>query len=138
MRVHSIGTKKTLSQFRVRLCVLATLAALAAMAGAGAPRGDAQSPASPAAASSVPGAQAQAVQTGAQAKQPGGNGAAEGRNQQIAGDCANLLRLAAALKNEVDRTTKDELSVTVIRRAGEIEQLAHKVKDEMKPVVGKS
>jgi glutamine amidotransferase PdxT len=46
----------------------------------------------------------------------------------IAGDCANLLKMAADLKTEVDKSTMDTLSVTVVRKAGEIEQLAHKVR----------
>ncbi len=36
--------------------------------------------------------------------------------------------MATDLKQEVAKTTKDTLSVTVIRKAGEIEQLAHKVR----------
>lgn len=54
--------------------------------------------------------------------------AGDARKQEIAGECADLLKLAAALKTEVDKTTKDTLSVTVVRKAGEIEQLAHKVR----------
>jgi hypothetical protein len=36
--------------------------------------------------------------------------------------------LANSLKAEMDKTTRDTLSVAVIRRAGEIEQLAHKMR----------
>jgi hypothetical protein len=36
--------------------------------------------------------------------------------------------MAAELKTEVDKTTRDTLSVAVVRKAGEIEQLAHKVR----------
>jgi hypothetical protein len=50
------------------------------------------------------------------------------RQKQIADDSANLLKLATALKAEVDKTTKDELSVAVVRKAGEIEQLAHRMR----------
>jgi hypothetical protein len=32
------------------------------------------------------------------------------------------------LKTEVDKSNKDTLSVTVVRKAGEIEQLAHKAR----------
>lgn len=45
-----------------------------------------------------------------------------------ASEAADLLKMASALKTEVDKTTKDTLSVTVVRKAGEIEQLAHKVR----------
>ncbi len=36
--------------------------------------------------------------------------------------------MATDLKSEVDKSTKDVLSVGVVRKAGEIEQLAHKVR----------
>ena len=55
-------------------------------------------------------------------------GAAENGGSQVAADCASLLKLATDLKAEVDKTTKDELSMSVVRKAGEIEQLAHKVR----------
>jgi len=48
--------------------------------------------------------------------------------QQIAGECAQLLKMATALKTEIDKTTKDTLSVAVVRQADQIEQLAHKVR----------
>lgn len=58
--------------------------------------------------------------------------------QQINNQCADLLTMANALKMEVDKTTKDELSVTVVRKADQIEQLAHKVKDEMRPTLSRN
>jgi hypothetical protein len=60
------------------------------------------------------------------------------RKKQIAEDTAKLLKLAAELKAEVDKTTKDTLSLGVIRKAGEIERLAHNVKEKMKLTVGAS
>lgn len=48
----------------------------------------------------------------------------------LEGECDNLMRLAAVLKAEVDRTTVDVLSVGVVRDASRIEQLAHKMRDE--------
>lgn len=50
----------------------------------------------------------------------------EARKQQI----ADLLKLAIQLKADVDKSTKDELSVSVVREAGQIEQLVHKLKSE--------
>jgi hypothetical protein len=50
------------------------------------------------------------------------------QKQAVAGEAADLLKMATVLKSEVDKTTKDTLSVTVVRKAGEIEQLAHKVR----------
>jgi hypothetical protein len=60
------------------------------------------------------------------------------RKKQIADDSAKLLKLAADLKAEVDRTGKDTLSLSVIRKADEIERLAHIVKEKMKLTVGGS
>ena len=39
-------------------------------------------------------------------------------------------------KAEVDKTTKDTLSISVIRKADAIEKLAHEVKEKMKLTVG--
>jgi hypothetical protein len=58
------------------------------------------------------------------------------RKKQIAADSAKLLKLANDLKTEVDKTTKDTLSLNVIRKADEIEKLAHDVKEKMKLTVG--
>ena len=54
------------------------------------------------------------------------------RKRQIADDSARLLKLASDLKAEVDKTSKDTLSLGVIRKAEEIEKLAHSVKEKMK------
>jgi len=53
------------------------------------------------------------------------------RKKQIADNSARLLKLATDLKAEVDKTTKDTLSLNVIRKADEIERLAHNVKGKM-------
>jgi hypothetical protein len=58
------------------------------------------------------------------------------RRKQIADDSGRLLKLATDLKAEVDKTTKDQLSLTVIRKADEIEKLAHSVKEKMKLTAG--
>jgi hypothetical protein len=58
------------------------------------------------------------------------------RKKQIADDSTKLLSMAMALKAEVDKTTKDTLSLNVIRKADEIEKLAHNVKEKMKLSVG--
>jgi len=54
------------------------------------------------------------------------------RKKQIADESARLLKLATDLKIEVDKTTKDTLSISVVRKADEIEKLAHTVKETMK------
>jgi hypothetical protein len=58
------------------------------------------------------------------------------RKKQIAEDSAKLLKLAAELKTEVDKTNKDTLSLSVIRKADAIEKLARDVKEKMKLTVG--
>ena len=58
------------------------------------------------------------------------------RKKQIGDDSAHLLKLANELKAEVDKTDKDTLSIAVIRKADEIEKLAHIVKEKMKLTVG--
>jgi len=60
------------------------------------------------------------------------------RKKQISDDSTRLLKLATELKSEVDKTTKDTLSLGVIRKADEIERLAHSVKEKMKLTVGGS
>jgi hypothetical protein len=60
------------------------------------------------------------------------------RQRQIADDTARLLELATQLKAEVDKTSKDTLSLNVIRKAETIEKLAKGVKDKMKLTMGAS
>ena len=54
------------------------------------------------------------------------------RQKQLVDDTQRLLALANELKADVDKSTKDTLSLEVIRKADEIERLAHNVKDKMK------
>jgi hypothetical protein len=54
------------------------------------------------------------------------------RQQDIVNDTAKLLDLAQQLKAEVDKSSKDQLSVSVIKKAEEIEKLAKSVKEKMK------
>ena len=54
------------------------------------------------------------------------------RKKQIAADTAKLVELANELKEEVDKTDKDTLSISVIRKAEMIEKLAKGVKEKMK------
>jgi hypothetical protein len=46
----------------------------------------------------------------------------------VAVQSANLLKAVYTLKLEVDKTTKDTLSVSVVRKAAEIEQMARKMR----------
>jgi hypothetical protein len=111
------------------LCIVAALAAIAA-AGAGFRRVYGQAP------QPSTGTPSQAA---ASAPSPVGSdgvvskaGTDEDRKKQLADQCAELLKMATALKAEVDKSTKDQLSVSVVRKAGEIEQMARKVRGDTK------
>ena len=54
------------------------------------------------------------------------------RRKRLRSDTEKLLRLSEELKEQVDRASKDELSLDVVRKAAEIEKLAHDVKEHMK------
>lgn len=54
------------------------------------------------------------------------------RQRRLVSDSDKLLALATQLHEEVGKTDKNILSVDVIRRADEIERLAHSVKERMK------
>jgi hypothetical protein len=54
------------------------------------------------------------------------------RLRQITQDSTLLLKLATELKAEIDKSSKDTLSLSVIRKAEEIEHLAHNVQVKMK------
>jgi hypothetical protein len=84
----------------------------------------------------MPDANAQNDINDQQAKKQSFDAANAERRKQIADDSARLLKLATDLKSEVDKTTKDTLSIHVIRKADEIEKLAHDVKEKMKLTVG--
>jgi hypothetical protein len=72
------------------------------------------------------------------AKQQNFDAANAERKKQLFDDSTKLLTLAMALKAEVDKTNKDMLSLNVIRKADELEKLAHNVKEKMKLSVGGS
>jgi hypothetical protein len=54
------------------------------------------------------------------------------RQKQLVADTDRLLTLATQLHNDVAKTNKDILSIDVVKRADEIEKLAHAVKERMK------
>jgi len=125
------------------LRILACLAALAALAGAG--PGQSGVPGMPRSSempnpqpNRLPDANQQMEMREQQAKQQNFDAANAERKKQIAEDSAKLLKLATELKAEVDKTTKDTLSLNVIRKADEIEKLAHGVKEKMKLTIGGS
>ena len=87
----------------------------------------------PPGAKAPPGTQATSTPAGGQPgdKQAGQQVApapADAQKQAIANQCADLLQMATELKKAVDKSSADTLSVTVVRKASDIEQLAHKVR----------
>jgi hypothetical protein len=58
--------------------------------------------------------------------------AAKERQAAIKRDTDKLLELATQLKDNVDKSSENTLSMDVIKKAEEIEKLAKSVKDKMK------
>lgn len=54
------------------------------------------------------------------------------RQKRLVADTDKLLALATDLKQQVDKSTKDTMSVDVIKKAEAIEKLARSVKERMK------
>ena len=54
------------------------------------------------------------------------------RQAELKRDTEKLFNLATELKNSVEKTNTGILSVEVVRKAEEIEKLAHSVKEKMK------
>lgn len=54
------------------------------------------------------------------------------RQEQIKLDTDKLLQLSTELKQYVDKTNENILSLDVIKKADEIERLAHAIKEKMK------
>ena len=81
-------------------------------------------------ASQTPTAQAPSPQAKSDASKPAAPQTPQ--QKQLADDTAKLLTLANELKAELDKSNKDTLSLGVIKKAEQVEKLAHKVRDEMK------
>jgi sRNA-binding protein len=62
----------------------------------------------------------------------------EERQAQLAADTAKLFQFAQELKAEVDKSSKDTLSLAVIKKAAEVEKLARELKERMKAEEPKS
>jgi hypothetical protein len=58
------------------------------------------------------------------------------RQEDIRNDTDKLLQLATELKTAVDKSNEHLLSIDVVRKADEVEHLAHRVKEKMKEAVG--
>src|ERR1039458_2723706 len=117
-------------QSRARwLCFLGCAAGLVVATGMGLIRTQAQEsfplPAinPPGAKASPPATQPTPAQAAGQPAQPQA-GAGDASTTDVAKQCSDLLKLAADLKAAVDKSSAGTLSVTVVRKAGELEQLA--------------
>jgi hypothetical protein len=58
------------------------------------------------------------------------------RQQEIQSDTDRLFQLANELKEAVGKSNEHVLSLDVIRKADEVEKLAHRVKEKMKESIG--
>jgi type VI protein secretion system component VasF len=139
--VRRRSVKRKAGQARSRglwLFVLGCISALVVAMGAGLIKTQAQE-AFPLPAINPPGAKAssgtQATSAPAagqlgnkQTGQPAAPTAADAQKQAIADQCADLLQMATELKKAVDKSSADTLSVTVVRKASDIEQYAHKLR----------
>jgi hypothetical protein len=56
----------------------------------------------------------------------------EDRQKKLVSDTDELLTLTTDLKRQMDKTTPGTLSIDLIKKAGEIEKLAHSVKERLK------
>ncbi|MGA9508834.1 MAG: hypothetical protein WBV55_09465, partial [Candidatus Sulfotelmatobacter sp.] len=54
------------------------------------------------------------------------------RQAALKADTDKLFKLATELKASVDKSNENTLSIDVVKKAEEIEKLAHSVKDKMK------
>ena len=58
--------------------------------------------------------------------------AKEARDAKIAADAEKLYQMALDLKIDVDKSNRDTVSLSVVKRAAEIEKLAKTLKQEMR------
>ena len=56
----------------------------------------------------------------------------EQRQQELKRDTEKLLKLSTELKDYVDKTNENVLSLEVLKKAEEIEKLAHSVRTKMR------
>ena len=56
----------------------------------------------------------------------------EARQAQLVADTNKLLELSQELKAEVSKSSKDTLSLAVVKKAAEVEKLAKSLKERMR------
>jgi hypothetical protein len=134
-----LRSSSTISRVRTRWKVLSTGSLLLLLAAGVLPRGQGQqnqtqqAPAAPAQTASAAPQPADPVRAPEPpvARPPAGQG-----EQRPATESAALLKLAMELKADVDKSSKDTLSLAVIRKADEIERMAHGMKDRYRASAG--
>jgi hypothetical protein len=137
MRVQPTPTSRNPKAPRartLRACVFAGLAAAALAPVAGQQPISSPQPSSPASATTAPApaAGAQSEPKESQAGKQSSSAISAGAKKPTVEESEMLLKLATGLKAEVDKTTQDTLSLTVVRKAAEIERLAHSVREKAK------
>jgi len=86
----------------------------------------------PASSPSLP--DAEKASTTAQVAPAANPAAADPAQAQLLADSEKLVKLSQELKTEVGKSTKDTLSVTVIKKAEEVEALAKSLRERMNKV----
>jgi len=124
-------------QGRILVC-LAVMAALASTVGLGQQPRESKTPEIDSQSNPLPDANQQMLMRQQQARKQSFEAVNAERKKIIADESTMLLKLATDLKTEVDKTDKDTLSLSVIRKAEVIEKLARDVKEKMKLTVGGS
>ncbi len=136
MRVQPAPPMKTPKHPRARtlsLCVLAGLAAaLAPIAGQQALPGPPPSSPPPAATAAPPASVAQSKPDNPQPARPAPETVSPQPATSAVLETEALLKLATDLKAEVDKTTPDTLSLAVVRKAAQLERVAHAVREKAK------
>lgn len=135
---HSQWSRKAMRSFIAALGLLAVSTLLAAAQDA--PPGAVLRPWEPPDAVSIPNKndQMRMQEQAQQQKQTNYAAANLERKKQIAADTEKLVELANELKEEVDKTDKNTMSLGVIKKAEMIEKLAKGVKEKMKLTAGSS
>lgn len=71
-------------------------------------------------------------------EQPVASPTSDALQEQIAEECALLLKLVTELRVETQKSNAEVLSMHVIRKARQIQELARKIQQEMKTATGKT
>jgi hypothetical protein len=113
------------------LCIGACLLASVAGGSVRAQQGSDGQPAAKPSAPLAPSAQADAKKAPDTTPSPAPPAVTDPHQAQINADTQKLVKLSEELKAEVAKSNKDTLSLTVIKKAEEVEKMAKTLKDEL-------